>query len=101
MAKKSILAIASLVLAIVGILIHLFLASVKGGYLIGFLFNLAAIALAIIALIKINKNADASGKGLAIAGLVLGILPFVAVLLMVVLFSLVLGNIQGSAGLFT
>lgn len=60
--KTSGLAIASLVLGILGVLTAIFL--------IGFLFSIVGIILGIVAISKINKDpAELSGKGLAIGGI--------------------------------
>ena len=76
-------ATASLVLGILGIL------TLLSGF--GGLFGLAALVTGIIALVQINKN-NGAGKGLAIAGLVCGVLIFV----LPIIFAPAISNIFNS-----
>ena len=71
------LAIASLVCCILGILTGIFIFS-------GLSLGLAGIVLGIVALVKV-KNGTASGKGMAIGGIVTGALGMIAAAAMMVL----------------
>lgn len=80
------LAIASLVCGILGILTGIFIYS-------GVSLGLAGIVLGIVALVKV-KNGTASGKGLAIGGIVTGVLSFVvaAVTISVLVLNAMMGQ---------
>ena len=71
------LAIASLVCGILGVLTGIFIFS-------GLSLGLAGIVLGIVALVKV-KNGTASGKGMAIGGIVTGALGMIAAVAMMVL----------------
>jgi len=80
------LAIASLVCGILGTLTGIFIYS-------GVSLGLAGIVLGIVALVKV-KNGTASGKGLAIGGIVTGVLSFVvaAVTISVLVLNAMMGQ---------
>lgn len=80
------LAIASLVCGILGTLTGIFIYS-------GVSLGLAGIVLGIVALVKV-KNGTASGKGLAIGGIVTGVLSFVvtAVTIAVIVLNAMMGQ---------
>lgn len=80
------LAIASLVCGILGVLTGIFIYS-------GVSLGLAGIVLGIVALVKV-KNGTASGKGLAIGGIVTGVLSFVvaAVTIAVLVLNAMMGQ---------
>lgn len=80
------LAIASLVCGILGVLTGVFIYS-------GVSLGLAGIVLGIVALVKV-KNGTASGKGLAIGGIVTGVLSFVvaAVTIAVLVLNAMMGQ---------
>ena len=91
---SSALAIASLVLGIIGLL--------TGLMIFGAVLGLVGVILGIVALVKV-KNGTASGKGMAIGGIVTGALGMIAAVAMVVLGIVLAGQcvenaVQDSSG---
>ena len=80
---SSALAIASLVLGIIGLL--------TGLMIFGAVLGLVGVILCIVALVKV-KNGTASGKGMAIGGIVTGALGMIAAVAMVVLGIVLAGQ---------
>ncbi len=76
--KKNGMATASLILGIIGI--------ITGLFFIGSLFGLLAIIFGIIALVKASKTPEIGGKGKAIAGIIMG-----AIVIIIILITMVIG----------
>ena len=66
------------------------------GFILSFFFGLVGAILCIVALGKIKKTGE-KGKGFAIAGIIIGLLPLVASVILIILFSsLVWPNVQSN-----
>ncbi|MBT3985171.1 DUF4190 domain-containing protein [archaeon] len=90
MKKTSGLAIASLIFGILSILFFWF-------PLIGFIFPILAFTCGAISLISISKNSKLKGKGINIAGIVLGIIGlFIAIIVVIIIFSLPDGDLDSN-----